>query len=199
MSDEKVLTSNEYLGLDRDELRGVVRERDAEIERQRVALGMLTGATIRYVGYDCADCGLQIVEGGSICKKTGNPHTPPKNGLGGSSDETFGDRSKTTTGTAAQVVQAGESARHVMGSPSPAAVPGSPVETKAPQLVPHTAKELADNLRSHASDLEEERGKGLMFIADMRRAADALEALSSSEETSESRLTSTSPHGEGAA
>lgn len=38
MSDQTHLTSNEYLGLDRDELRGVVRERDAEIERLRAAL-----------------------------------------------------------------------------------------------------------------------------------------------------------------
>lgn len=64
-----------------------------------------------------------------------------------------------------------------------AALAGSPVETKTPQLVPHTAKELADNLRSHASDLEEERGKGLMFIADIRRAADALEAFGGSKLT----------------
>jgi hypothetical protein len=60
---------------------------------------------------------------------------------------------------------------------------GKDYEPRVSPLVPHTAKELADNLRCHAADLEEERGKGLMFIADMRRAADALEALTSESDT----------------
>lgn len=62
----------------------------AEVERLNAALGAVMGGMIRYVGYDCADCGAQIIEGNSLCKKTGNPHTPPKNGLGAKTpDETI--------------------------------------------------------------------------------------------------------------
>jgi predicted RNA-binding Zn-ribbon protein involved in translation (DUF1610 family) len=53
-----------------------------EIERLRAALGASLRGAIRYVGYDCADCGAQIIEGNSICRETGRIHTTPKNGLG---------------------------------------------------------------------------------------------------------------------
>lgn len=59
----------------------LMKQMAAENEKLKLALGAALKGAIRYVGYACADCGMQVIEGRSICKVSGNPHTTPKNGL----------------------------------------------------------------------------------------------------------------------
>lgn len=58
----------------------VLESQAAEIDFLIRAVRALMAGALRYVGYQCADCDAQIVEGGSLCKKTGKFHTCPKIG-----------------------------------------------------------------------------------------------------------------------
>lgn len=53
-----------------------------EVGRLEAALRATVGGIIRYAGYQCADCGMQVLEGRSVCTATGRQHTTPKGALG---------------------------------------------------------------------------------------------------------------------